>query len=458
MRVWVERHAGILGSDRALAGLARIRDLLRVAAAAIGGSTGVAGPHHLQSGADFILTGAALDLEYRAQTSRAPLVIADTATHAALAHDQPRFADGSPIRFLAILPFGSDDSQPAHVLVLADRSARTIATANRLAMIAIESFRLRTAALAAAPRTEEAALVDHATAKAGIGVWQCQLPDNRLIWSAGVYDLFGLPRGSVVRRDRTVEQYDYVSRLAMEEARARAIEGGQEFMLDAEIMRADGEQRWMRLTGNAQSVNGVVVSLFGTKQDITAERLLFDRMRYLAETDAMTGLANRARIQDRLDHPAGISALLLVDLDGFKAVNDTFGHAIGDKCLRETANRLRSCCADAPLVGRLGGDEFAVILETEHSAQTAEDLARRIVACMQLPFQFGSARFELGASVGLAFHTDGPGETLFRQADQALYVAKADGRSTSRTYSQASDCRPAHSARSASSALFRSAV
>ena len=438
MQISPKRLPSTVGLGGTASGLDRIRSLLGVAAAQLGIPAAFGSIPYLKSGNDFVLAGAALSIEERACASRAPLVLADTAAHDALAHDQPRFPDGRPIRFLAILPLALGEHSPVHLLTLADSLPRSIGVANRLARIALEALhparRESSDAQAALHFQQNAALVDSATATAGIGVWQCRLADDRLTWSAGVYDLFGLERGSPLRRDRTVAQYGDASRAAMEEARARAIETGTEFRLDAEIFRADGQQRWMRLTANVQSVNGFALRLFGTKQDITDERRLIDHMRHVAETDAMTGLANRARLQARLDFPEGISALLLVDLDGFKAVNDTYGHAAGDRCLAEAARRLRACCVEAPLVARLGGDEFAVVLHGDHSRREADLMASRIVDCMRMPFEYAGTRVELGASVGLAFRTGGSGEELFRQADHALYAAKAGGRRTSRTF------------------------
>ncbi|WP_164854897.1 diguanylate cyclase [Devosia sp. 1566] len=387
-----------------------------------------------------MLKGAALNFERRARTVRLPLVLANLYAHETLAPDQLRFADGSPVGFLAFLPLGGNAHSPSHLLTLGDKTPRSLGTANQLAMIALEAFhpgQIESGGPASFDVSDDLILIDQATASAGLGIWQCHLAENALRWSSGVYDLFGIERGAPLSRDRTVSHYSDTSRAAMEESRARAIEARGEFTMDAEIIRADGQKRWMRLSAGVQLTNGRPERLFGTKQDITEDRLLIDRMRHLAETDAMTGLANRARLQARLDRPQGISALLLVDLDGFKAINDTYGHAFGDACLREMAQRLRACCVDVPLVGRLGGDEFAVVLHAEHGPEYAERLARQIVEVMQLPFEYHGAKVQLGASVGLAFRLEEAGEELFRQADQALYAAKAEGRGTSRSFSRA---------------------
>jgi diguanylate cyclase (GGDEF)-like protein len=314
----------------------------------------------------------------------------------------------------------------------ADTIIRRLDIENGRPMLELES--LHAGAVDTDPLTLSSKLADVALAQAQLGIWQCNLDSNTLRWSSGVYDLFGIRRGTPLIREATADHYADHSRAAMEEARARAIATAGEFTLDAEITRADGQQRWMRLTAKVQTVKGRPEMLFGTKQDITKDRLLIERMRHLAETDAMTGLANRARIQAHLDHPQGIIALLLVDLDGFKAVNDTHGHVVGDACLREVAQRLRAICKDGPLVGRLGGDEFAVLLQSGYRPDDARRLARQITQIMQQPFEFAGTRIELGASVGLAFRAEEAGEELLRRADQALYAAKADGRGTSRIF------------------------
>lgn len=435
---------------RIITGLDRIYKILGMAAASLGGLGSLGSMPDFRTGKNFALTGAAADMEHRARASQTPLVVPDTAAHETLAHDTPSFGDGTPIRFLAILPMGSGARALTQLLILVDRVPRNIGTANRLAMTAIEAFSGKdndAAGHAAMSRLQHnLELIDKATAGAGMGVWQCHLAGDTLTWGAGVFDIFGLARTAPLRRDRIIAQYSDSSRAEIEEARARATETGTEFGLDAKISRPDGQERWIRLTGSVQRCNGLSLRLFGTKRDITQERTLIDSLRHTAETDAMTGLANRGSLQARLDEPEGIAALLLIDLDGFKAVNDTYGHAIGDTCLREAARRLRACCTETRLVSRLGGDEFAVVLDGGHGHREADALARKIVECMQVPFDHAGMRIELGASVGLAFRFDGSGDELFSQADQALYLAKAAGRRTSRTFKNASFIQRNHSA------------
>lgn len=283
---------------------------------------------------------------------------------------------------------------------------------------------------------ERQRLFERASAAAGIGLWECRLRDEALDWSAGVYDLFEIPRGSALRRGRTLEHYAAPSRRALDAARAGAIAAGSGFRLDAEIVTGRGRSRWIRLTATVDSVGGVPVRLFGIKQDITEEKRAADRMRARAERDGMTGLANRMAFEDRL---AALCAgqgglLLLVDLDGFKPVNDTFGHATGDACLTEAARRLAGICRSTDLAARIGGDEFAILLDGDLGLTAAEALAQRIIRAIGRPMQCGAATIRVGASVGLAaLFGLGPTEA-FARADAALYAAKGAGRNTFRTF------------------------
>ncbi|MCF4125979.1 GGDEF domain-containing protein [Methylobacterium sp. SyP6R] len=343
-------------------------------------------------------------------------------------------------RFLAIHALGPGSG----VLALVDRAPRrlTLAQRRRLAdfAAAAESLARATLGFREALARQELALVqsrkifDRASAAARIGVWECGLPDEALTWTDQVYAMFDLPRGATLDRDRIVACYAPESREALAAARSRAIAERGGFTLDAEIVSFTGRRRWIRITALVECEGGMPVRIFGMKQDITEEKLLADRTRYLAEFDAMTGLANRATFQDRfaaLDRPppgrAPFGALLLIDLDGFKPVNDTFGHAAGDACLVEVAARLRLSCRDDDLVARIGGDEFAILLATT-APGIAEEVAARLIAALSRPMTWAGRAFTIGASIGIA-RTDGrPSADLFVAADAALYAAKAEGR------------------------------
>lgn len=292
-------------------------------------------------------------------------------------------------------------------------------------------------------------IFNRASEAARIGVWQCSLPCETLHWTDMVYDIFDLPRGSALDRNQTLECYTPESAEQLRILRSRAIMERTGFTLDAEITTALGNRRWVRLTATVECENDIPVRIFGMKQDITEEKILADRMRYLAEFDVMTGLANRSQFQSRLaslqdSAPDGqrIGAMMLVDLDGFKSVNDTFGHTVGDDCLIRSAERLRIACSGAELVARIGGDEFAVLLDNDLDRAEVARIAREIVKALGRPMGQDGKCFGLGASVGVAFVADCAEADLFTMADTALYAAKASGKSTFRIY------KPGHDASS----------
>jgi diguanylate cyclase (GGDEF)-like protein len=283
-------------------------------------------------------------------------------------------------------------------------------------------------------------IFEQASVAARMGIWQCELPSERLTWSDGTYDLFGLPRGSGIMRSEILRSYSEESLAHLKRVRGNAIEAGSGFRFDAEIRTPDARKRWIRISATVERRNGEPVRLFGIKQDVTEEKRLLEQMRYLAEHDVMTGLANRTQFQARLTEicePEGLGgALMLIDLDGFKEVNDTFGHDVGDECLVEIARRLSAECDSADLVARIGGDEFAVLFDPTASRQRIDDIAQRIIDVAEMSMNCSGRIFKVGASIGYAFIDGETPEAVFTRADRALYAAKAAGRHTFRGPSQ----------------------
>jgi diguanylate cyclase (GGDEF)-like protein len=286
-------------------------------------------------------------------------------------------------------------------------------------------------------------IFDRASAAARIGVWECELPSEALTWTDVVYDIFDLPRGLMPERNAAFACYPEESAKELTKRRNKAIEDCTGFTLDAEIVSFKGNRRWIRITATVESVDGVAVRIFGIKQDITEEKILSDRTRYLAEFDVLTGLANRSQFQSRLsvldntlpERVRPFGALLLIDLDEFKPVNDSLGHAAGDECLKQAAERIRDVCPDAELVARIGGDEFAVLLGPDARLAEASDAARAIIAHLGYPMEYRGHQLIIGASVGIALadnHT--PSAQLNIMADAALYAAKKAGRNTFRIH------------------------
>lgn len=278
-------------------------------------------------------------------------------------------------------------------------------------------------------------LLERASATARIGIWSCTLPDQRITWTNGVYDLFELPRGSLIDRDTSLKMYVPESARQMQALRAEAIATCGDFNFDAEIITAKGNPRWMRITATVDGVDGKARRIFGMKQNITEEKHMAERMRALAETDVLTGLANRSRFNAWLEDLHGqrngvpVGALILIDLDNFKAINDTLGHAHGDTCLIKAGERLRQCAPPGALVARIGGDEFAILTDGRQRIDM-ECLSTKIINAFEHPIQLGTQQHRIGASLGIAMRSGQDADTLYRDADTALYSAKSAGRGT----------------------------
>ena len=169
---------------------------------------------------------------------------------------------------------------------------------------------------------------------------------------------------------------------------------------------------------------------------LEVERELEEQLRHQAFHDALTGLANRARFMDRLDHGlqraarrAADLAVLFIDLDDFKSVNDSLGHPAGDQLLIEVASRLQSCLRPGDTAARLGGDEFAILLEELGDTDHAIAVATRIIDTLRVPMELSGTEVFVRGSIGIAISTAvSTADELLRRADVAMYTAKGDGK------------------------------
>lgn len=190
------------------------------------------------------------------------------------------------------------------------------------------------------------------------------------------------------------------------------------------VRGADGETRELEATSSERPGSGRRVLYL---RDVTSRRRRERELERLAYTDHLTRLPNRAVLFQELGATTSAERCLLVlDMDGFKAVNDGAGHEAGDQLLVEVARRLHTVVRDTDLVTRLGGDEFAVVVTG--TLAEAEDVATRIVQVMAMPYRVDGAVFAVGASVGVAALGAGGGQLAFREADEALRAAKAAGK------------------------------
>ena len=286
------------------------------------------------------------------------------------------------------------------------------------------------------PRLGEGQGKDGPPSQAAVGAWEYDFRTGELSWTDGVYDLFGLRRRVPVQRAAIVQMYHDGCREKMEALRAQAIRQGGGFTLDARIWTESGAMRWMRLTAGVAMGDGHAVRIFGSKQDITQEREAWERLRQRADRDALTGLPNRAVFEAlchemRQGRQRDAAGLAIIDLDHFKLINDGYGHAAGDACLRVVAERLRRIFAGALLVARFAGDEFVVLCRGPLSRAEVRLMFRHAVTALSEPVPWDGRLIDMGVSVGVAARLAGQGpDQLFAEADIALYRAKAVGRGT----------------------------
>jgi diguanylate cyclase (GGDEF)-like protein/PAS domain S-box-containing protein len=188
--------------------------------------------------------------------------------------------------------------------------------------------------------------------------------------------------------------------------------------------------------------DGTLDGFIGVAQDITEHKVEQARLLELTRLDPLTGALNRAgfehALEERVRRPtAGLLALLCIDLDHFKAVNDRHGHPVGDELLKIFVRRLRNAVRPTDAVARLGGDEFAVLLDGLREAANAEQVAEKVLAAAQAPFRIDALELQVGASVGIAVrHAAEGGPALVERADGMLYLAKQAGRGRYRTETQ----------------------
>ena len=273
--------------------------------------------------------------------------------------------------------------------------------------------------------------------------WVATADEGRLLYVNPTYErLYGRPVSELYEDPLSwLEAVHPEDRAGVRSELARVPEAGQ-IGQDFRIVRPDGGIRNVRArTYFVPAVNGGSDRLVGTTADITVEhdaraQLAASEVRYreLALHDPLTGLANRGLFNDRLKHllarraPADATTVVMIDVDGFKGINDALGHGAGDELLTAVARRLEACTRPEDTVARLGGDEFSVLI-TSVDPEGAAECGQRIATALRRPYELTGRVVECSASVGVATHSspNEPEEALLLRADVALYQAKAAG-------------------------------
>jgi diguanylate cyclase (GGDEF)-like protein/PAS domain S-box-containing protein len=267
----------------------------------------------------------------------------------------------------------------------------------------------------------------------GIGSWTWDIPMDAVTWSDELYRIFGVEPTGV---ERTYDAYGARihpdDRVRVRDAIDRALAGSAGYECEHRIVRPDGEVRVVHSRGSVtRDESGAPVRMVGVCQDITDRKQVEEALVHRALHDELTGLPNRGLFRDRLEHALAralrhdtLIAVLFIDLDDFKEVNDRFGHDRGDQALVTIASRITDVLRGNDTIARHGGDEFTVLLETE-DPHAPPAVAKRLQTAICEPIAVNGEQVCVDASIGLAIAArDYDPETLISTADAAMYQAK----------------------------------
>jgi diguanylate cyclase (GGDEF)-like protein/PAS domain S-box-containing protein len=272
------------------------------------------------------------------------------------------------------------------------------------------------------------------------GIWDWDLDRGTMHFSARWKTLLGYDDAEV--SDRPTAWFDLVHPDDVERLRGeidKHLAGNSPyFENEHRIRHADGQWRWVLSRGlSSHDSDGRPTRITGSLSDVTERRRAEQRLMYDALHDSLTGLPNRGLFMDRLSQALALNerdpdhrcAVLFLDVDRFKLVNDSLSHAAGDRLLIELARRVGRVVRPGDTLARLGGDEFTILLDRLDSREQALDIARRAARAIAEPFVLESREITVAASIGIAHHELGVGDPaeLVRNADIAMYAAKAQG-------------------------------
>jgi diguanylate cyclase (GGDEF)-like protein len=292
----------------------------------------------------------------------------------------------------------------------------------------------------------QSGLLSQTQRAAHVGGWEVDIPSGRLYWTEETYRIHEVVPGEYQPTvEAALDFYDDTSRRLVRDALEKSMRSGQSWDLELQLVTAKGRNVWVRATGVVEpGPTGTPVKLYGAVQDVTERHRADERIRRLAHYDDLTALPNRNLFTYHLGHALSRAerygkqlAVLFIDLDRFKIINDTLGHDTGDRVLETIGRRLAEQMRAADLVARLGGDEFMVIVEEVDSAEVVEDVARKLLLAIEQPVQHQDQEFSLSASIGISIYPqDGRDQqSLLKHADIAMYRAKEKGKNCFELYS-----------------------
>lgn len=287
---------------------------------------------------------------------------------------------------------------------------------------------------------------------AKVGSWDCDFATNTLSGSDELCRIFGIDAGEFHGTFESFMEYVHPEdRDSAKHVIQSACQSLKPFFFEHRIIQPGGEVRLIEAQGRViMGPDGAAVGIAGIAHDITERQAAEEHLHRLAHYDSLTGLPNRRLFYESLAKEVEVArdqdwtvALLYLDLDRFKYVNDTFGHLMGDELLRQVAERILSCTRVRDTVGRLGGDEFGIIAITSEGSDDAATMADKIIEELQQPFVLADHEVVVTPSIGIALcpADSSDTETLIKFADMAMYHAKGAGRNAYRFYTPVMNAR-----------------
>jgi diguanylate cyclase (GGDEF)-like protein/PAS domain S-box-containing protein len=260
------------------------------------------------------------------------------------------------------------------------------------------------------------------------------------LWNRFMEEMTGLPASAVLGRS-AVDLFPHITEQQVDQMLRRALQGETISSPDVHyLVPATNRSGWVSSVYRPHlDEAGNVVGVVGLIRDITARKAAEQQIEYQAYHDALTGLANRRLFQEHLSLALALAqrrnsivAVLFLDLDHFKLVNDSLGHSVGDALLREVAQRLKATVREGDTVARVGGDEFTIVLQDLPRSDAAAVVARKVLRTVAAPMDVEGHRLYVTTSIGITlFPDDGDdAETLLKNADTAMYRAKSEGRNS----------------------------
>jgi diguanylate cyclase (GGDEF)-like protein/PAS domain S-box-containing protein len=284
-----------------------------------------------------------------------------------------------------------------------------------------------------------AEVINSAQHFAKFGSWDWDSKSGKHFWSDGLYKILDINKQSIPSQQQFISCLHEDDRHYVKSEIERAMTERKPFELEARIRLSGGRERVVQQRGQVFELNNNQLRMTSIVYDITERKESEKRLSYLANYDTLTGLPNRNLFQDRLNHAIAQAqrynhkiAILYLDLDKFKSINDALGHHAGDTLLIEAAKRIKSQIREGDTAARLGGDEFIVVLEQLDTSEPVAIVAEHVLTELNESYEIDHHEVFASASMGITFYPDDGNdvETLLKHADAAMYLAKEKGRNT----------------------------